>query len=854
MAGLGAAVVTLAFYLYAAAAVLGLCALLILEFLMLLVGARFGLARFVAAYIGRHGELLTALILSFRPAKEVDSRVALSPEDAPELHAILARLCGQLELGIPREVFLEMSTNAWVRLHGLSAGGGKTKLGIGYDLMAGLSAAEIESVLAHEMAHAKLIKRGFKNWLTSGQRQMRTLDMMLWGNIEAHRRANRDVTIAPVLMWPVSRMVRLSTRFVAAYTRQLEFEADHGAAELCGSTIVKSALSKLEALTHITSRLPWPERVAQMQEAGGYSDWLLREIAHGTAQFRPDAETARFNEYSTHPSIKDRILALPPDNNTLPPDSPPGLRLLRQPDDMAGKLIAKIQRLMAEQEERDSRRLEKLSKRSRRNIHMRPLQIVGFLLILAGFIVALFAMIEIGQPRHGAKVAMAFAAAGLAIAGGFGANRLGAYRDKVRLPVPTYEEFTRPRAKVPPEEFKARQQEIERELSDRVNKEGKSARRMEILIAESYKALETCDFARAHVAARMCLKHDKKSVPGALAAAVACAAFGQVAESNQLIFFAQRQTGLNTFSTAWSAGWSGYLTGDAIRAEAMFERVLKFDSSQTTVLALLAIVQNHRGKRQSALMNARRVCEVRPESKEHLKYLIARLVENGYTREAFQSLARFDGETDTTGELSFLRAQASLLKRNFDEADKHTENIRQTEDSAKRLLRLAQLNETARRRDQAAALYSEVLGVGHYPEARLGLGRIELERKNKEEARRHLFEALDLERPLGKDGAGTFQIFQNIVQHLYMLHDLEADCKAWAVRLPWNAQPEALRNKNLIVYAQTEQRARDYLQSLLNAMQPTKPPWPLPATGWKLAPRPMQPIVPVHPGVQGIWA
>ncbi len=54
-----------------------------------------------------------------------------------------------------------MNAIAWVKLKGYRKGSGKTTLGIGYDLLAGLPEAEVEAVLAHEMVHARLVQRGF---------------------------------------------------------------------------------------------------------------------------------------------------------------------------------------------------------------------------------------------------------------------------------------------------------------------------------------------------------------------------------------------------------------------------------------------------------------------------------------------------------------------------------------------------------------------------------------------------------------------------------------------------------------------------------------------------------------------
>jgi Zn-dependent protease with chaperone function len=83
--------------------------------------------------------------------------------------------------------------------------------------------------------------------------QVRNLAVALWTEVNTARRTKRSSTVAQALFAVVDRLVRLSSPLIATYSRQDEFEADRGAAELCGAGVMKSALSKLEALQRITS-------------------------------------------------------------------------------------------------------------------------------------------------------------------------------------------------------------------------------------------------------------------------------------------------------------------------------------------------------------------------------------------------------------------------------------------------------------------------------------------------------------------------------------------------------------------------------------------------------------------------
>lgn len=66
-------------------------------------------------------------------------------------------------------------------------------------------------------------------------------------------------------------------------------------------------------------------------------------------------------------------------------------------------------------------------------------------------------------------------------------------------------------------------------------------------------------------------------------------------------------------------------------------------------------------------------------------------------------------------------------------------------------------------------------------------------------------------------------------------------------------QPTALAGQHFMVYAPDLQQAQACFQTMLDALQPGKPPLILPQTCWSAAPKPLQPDGPVRPGVQGIW-
>src|SRR5262249_35406472 len=158
---------------------------------------------------------------------------------------------------------------------------------------------------------------------------------------------------------------------------------------------------------------------------------------------------------------------------------------------------------------------------------------------------------------------------------------------------------------------------------------------------------------------------------------------------------------------------------------------LKLQPAQNTLLSLLAIAQFRRGKLQSAIVNARKACDGDPSSTAKLKFLVGRLLDGGFTRDAGERLERMKADCDSDPDVMLLLTQFYLLQRNFEEAERWATRIKQGECSASRLLRLGNFYEAARRKNQAAALYQEALALGYFPEAHLGLSRFEAERNNK---------------------------------------------------------------------------------------------------------------------------
>jgi len=835
----------LLFYLFAAGGVLLLLAVLGCELVFVLAAVRFGLGGPMARLMTRHMATLPIFFRSLWIRKGSEFRVALQPERAPKLFKLLEGLCERAKVTLPNEVLLEMSVNAWVRLDGYRRGAGKTTLGIGYDLLGGLSEAEIEGVLAHEVTHARLVQRGLNKWLRQGLNRATRLAGGLAALVEAGRKTRQASELAQALLKPADWLARTCARLVAACSRQDEFAADFGAAQLCGADALRSALSKLEKIGKTAARLPWRERVAQLQLGEGFSRWLVSELKAGDSALSPEAKAEPFNKYATHPSLSDRLAALPAGNNSAARPSPPAMELLAEPDRIAEELITEIQRVIAQQEEKDSKALNRWSRKIGSNSHLRPVQTLGLLLGLIGLVTGVACWLTVGM-SGGLLALMA-----VTIIPGILFYRFGSYRERVALPVPDFSALKAAfQAKVAFDEAQPKQ--IESALRDQTARERKARRKVRLLVDEAYAALGKCDYLRAHVAARLCLQVDKASLEGMIGFAVAASALGQGDQVTRAIQSLQKRTQITRGSAAWGTAWALLLAGNWSQAEAFLQLARKGRGGEPTLLALQAICQARRGKLQSAIMSARQACTPSPPNQDYAKLLVNLLLDGGFLREAEEQLGKLTTDSTTDSELMFSLVRLNLMGRNSQTAQQWTERLKQSSPGPRTHLQLGGLYESCRLEAQASAFYTEALTTGHYPEALLALGRLETAKQNKEGARGHLLAALDLSKSAAEGSCGALPLLQSALQQLLVLQEPAANCIAWIATLNGSGTPEALAKKSMMVYSPSRQEAEKQLAALLTAMQPGRPPV-LPETiAWRQAPQEQQPFGLARPGVQGI--
>jgi heat shock protein HtpX len=176
----------------------------------------------------------------------------VSPQQAPELHAMVDRLCAMADLPKPRVAVIPTDVpNAF-------ATGRNPKhsaVAVTRGLWNRLEPREIEGVLAHELAHignrdvAIMTIAGFFSMLASYVAQM-----AMWGGMMGGR--NREGGLPVFLIVMVVGLVTyvISYVLILALSRYREFSADRGAALLTGAP--EQLMSALQKIASQMTRIP----------------------------------------------------------------------------------------------------------------------------------------------------------------------------------------------------------------------------------------------------------------------------------------------------------------------------------------------------------------------------------------------------------------------------------------------------------------------------------------------------------------------------------------------------------------------------------------------------------------------
>jgi heat shock protein HtpX len=217
----------------------------------------------------------------------------VTPQEAPELHAMIERLCVQADLPKPQIAVVDTEMpNAFA----LGRSPKHATVACTTGIMRLLSPAELEGVMAHELTHVKnrdvavMTLAGFFATIASYIVQFG----FLFGG--GHGHSDDDDSPSFLVLFLVSIVVyAISFLLMQALSRYREFSADRGAAIITGRpSALSSALMKISSGMH---RIPQQDLRASGEMAAFYI-------------FPPGLGKGLGSLFATHPPMEARIEAL----------------------------------------------------------------------------------------------------------------------------------------------------------------------------------------------------------------------------------------------------------------------------------------------------------------------------------------------------------------------------------------------------------------------------------------------------------------------------------------------------------------------------------------------------------------
>jgi heat shock protein HtpX len=229
------------------------------------------------------GALCVGAWVAVRERVEASSRGRrLAPADAPDLHAIVERLCVVADLPKPA-IMLDSRTmpNSWIE--GTRRGGFRLHLTQG--LLDLLEPRELEAVIAHELAH--VVNRDAAVMTIVGGPG----EALLAGGVRVASQGWFPIMVGGAIASGIGWIGTFGTR---ALSRYREFAADEGAVALTGSpAALASALMKVsEGLVAMPRR--------DLREAALHDAFHLLPVSKETSYGLP----------ATHPPLQARIARL----------------------------------------------------------------------------------------------------------------------------------------------------------------------------------------------------------------------------------------------------------------------------------------------------------------------------------------------------------------------------------------------------------------------------------------------------------------------------------------------------------------------------------------------------------------
>lgn len=255
-------------------------------------GLNLGMLLGFAAVMGFGGAFISLLMSKTMAKWSTGAQVIDTPRNSTEFWLVetVQRLAKKSGIAMPEVAIYDGEPNAFAT----GATKNSSLVAVSTGLLHSMSREEAEAVLAHEVAH---VANGDMVTLTLIQGVVNTfvifLSRVIGYLVDSFLRRNDEESSGPGIGYTISVIVLdivfgiLASMIVMYFSRQREFRADAGAAQLLGT--------------------PRP-MISALQRLAGISDQALPQNL-ATAGIAP-SRTGWTALFSSHPSIEDRIAAL----------------------------------------------------------------------------------------------------------------------------------------------------------------------------------------------------------------------------------------------------------------------------------------------------------------------------------------------------------------------------------------------------------------------------------------------------------------------------------------------------------------------------------------------------------------
>jgi heat shock protein HtpX len=239
------------------------------------------------------GMFLVQVFASDKLALHAMGAREVSPQEAPQLHAMIERLCVQADLPKPR---VAVANTPMPNAFAIGRSPKKATVCATTGIMELLSPAELEGVMAHELTHVQnrdVMVMTIASFFATVAAYIVQFGFFFGGGGMGSN--DDDSPSAAVVILVSIGVYVISFLLLQALSRYREYAADRGAAVITGRPSALSAA--LMKISGTMGRIPQRDLRASEELAAFYI-------------FPPHAKQSMMNLFSTHPPLEKRIAAL----------------------------------------------------------------------------------------------------------------------------------------------------------------------------------------------------------------------------------------------------------------------------------------------------------------------------------------------------------------------------------------------------------------------------------------------------------------------------------------------------------------------------------------------------------------